>query len=180
FRLTLRAAPLARMPFRIGPADPRDALTRFDELRALADPPSVVLLVRARNGSATVAGVFDGADAHVRAVQGALGLRAADAEPRFGVEAAPGEEVVDAVVPPSALARVFAALPVDAPACASGTGQIHVALPPPASDALLAALPALGGHGEVRCGTSERRGRATPLDEGAARLQAALRKALDP
>lgn len=178
--LKLRPAARASLAFVQGPCDRERALAWFRDLRLLPMPPQVLVLQRVGDGF-SVAGRVDGAPAHVRALQARFALAAAEREPDFGLSCGASSEVVDGTVQPSALPRLLATLPADAPLQVSGTGQFQVVLPPAASDRLLASLTALpGGTGEIRCGSADRRGRSTPLDENAARLQAAVRAALDP
>lgn len=179
--LRLRRTPRASMTFAQDDMPLDAALGLFRALRLLPTPPHTLLLQRQRPAAFSVAGRVDGADAHVRAIRERFGLRAVDRQPSFGLTGPVDREVVDGVVQPSALPGLLGTMPPDAPLQVSGTGQFQVVLAPAASDALLACLPGLpGGAGEIRCGTPARRGRATPVDRAAARLEAALRTALDP
>jgi FAD/FMN-containing dehydrogenase len=180
FHLKLRPAPAARLGFAQA-CSAAAAVARFRELRLLAAPPSELFLRRERDGSFVVRGVIEGAREFVDGQSRALGLSAPPSESPPDITCAPGEELVDGVVQPSAAARLLALLPAHAPVQVTGTGQFQAALHPAATDACLAALTALpGGCGEILCGAASRRGRATPLDPGAAQLEVALRHAFDP
>ena len=156
------------------------ALARFRELRALPAAPSVLALRRERHGELSVWGVFEGARAQVDTVCNALRLTKIEETPSLHLTRDKEEELVDGVVPPSALPKLLAAMPVGTPWQVFGTGQVHVVGTPAASDACLSTLAMLAGCGEIRLGAPARRGKSTPLDPGAAQLERDLRHALDP
>ena len=149
-------------------------------LRLLPATPNELFLQRERTGAFVVTGVIEGAREHVIAQQHALQLARADREPRLTVVHGDGEEVLDGVVQPSVLPRLLATLPGTAPFVATGTGQFQVALSPATVDAILSLVATLpGGCAEIRRGTAARRGKCTPLDDGAAQLERDVRAALD-
>jgi FAD/FMN-containing dehydrogenase len=185
FHLKLKPAPRATLAFAQGPMPLAPALRCFTELRLLPTPPRVLMLQRDERGAFTVAGGIDGAAEHVDEVSRRHGLCLAQSEPRFDLTdrhgAARDVEVVDGSLAPSAVPDLLAALPPGAPAHVSGTGQFQAVLAPAASDALLAWLAQTpSAVGEIRCGSAARRGHATSLDPGAAKIEDALRLALDP
>ncbi|MEZ5964106.1 MAG: FAD-binding oxidoreductase [Planctomycetota bacterium] len=179
--LRLRPAPRASLTFAQGPRPLDAALALFRDLRLLAAPPTSLVLHRHDDGTWGVVGRVEGAPAQVRSVRRRFGLDPTDAPATFGPVPAHGRELVDGVVQPSALHRLLAGLPSDAPVHVSGTGQFLTALRPAESDALLARLPSLpGGAGEIRCGSAARRGLASAGDPATSQLEDAVRLALDP
>jgi hypothetical protein len=73
-------------------------------------------------------------------------------------------------------------LPATARARVHGSGRFAVdfAAAGAPADALLAALPGLAAEGALVAGAPDRRGRATPRDAAAVRLEQGLKRALDP
>lgn len=180
FHLKLRPAPHATFAFARSGLDGETALRTYQHLRQVPAAPATLVLQRLGSQGFTVAGVVEGAPPHVRALRSRLELPEA-AAPDYGLTDVVGEEVVAGSVPPSRAGALLRELPEGAPVQLWGTGQFLVRLRPAATDRCLAWLAEVpGAHGEVQNGAAERRGRATPRDVGAARVEAALRASLDP
>ncbi|MGE3171419.1 MAG: FAD-binding protein [Planctomycetota bacterium] len=177
--LKLRAAPRVRVAFAAAPDAPDAQLRRFLALRRLPEPPRRLVLRRADGGALALDGELGGRPAQVEATLQAHGLgpatRGAD-----HVTPPPEHELVVGAVRVSRAAQLLASLPAAAPFALHAGGHFECALRPADGDALLRALPALDAWGAIALGDAARVGRGTPLDPGAARLEQALRRALDP
>ena len=179
--LHLKLRPLARCsaPFVVPSLDLDEAISRYDALRHDTAPPARLWLTRAGGApSFTLQGRYDGASGVVldRMRRHALDECAWSHDRSHET----GRERLGGAVPPSRIAALLRAMPEDARLRISGTGRFETWLAAHSADILLAQLPTLGGSGELECGAPERRGRATPIDAGAARLEARLRDAFDP
>jgi hypothetical protein len=84
------------------------------------------------------------------------------------------------VTPPASAARILGLVSRSTHIALSGGGRLRIDAPAAAIDALLPQLAALDARVEIQGGPVARRGSATPVDAGAARLAARLRDCLDP
>ncbi len=178
--LRLRPRPRAAVWFRRSGLDATAAGAAFAALRQAPTPPARVELWRAPDGGFAISGRMTGRTSAVNAALRRHELPEADGPAPLHVAMTANDEVVGGNVPISALPALVAALPAAAPLLVRGGGRFETALPRAAADALLATLPALGVDAAVLRGTGERLGTGTPVDPGAAHLQAALKRALDP
>ncbi len=178
--LKLRPAPKAKVAFESPPSDVVLATKLLHTLRIDASSPKRLMLLR-ENGVAMVCGVASGNPRQVASLLVRHGLREATAAKRPHLSAPDvGHELVVGCVRPSRLLDLVAALPAEAPLLAHGGGHFETMLTPSRSDALVAAMPRIGGHAVVALGANARIGVGTHLDVGAERLQRELRSALDP
>jgi FAD/FMN-containing dehydrogenase len=169
--LKLRPRPPAAADFCTEPADVDEAARRFIALRRASPAPVQLTLCRDPDGC-RVRGRFAGRARWLDEALRAHGLRAGDAAHDDGGAPGGGERVEGLVLPGRAVA-LLRLLPATARARVHGSGRFAV-------DALLAALPGLAAEGALVAGAEERRGRATPRDAGAVRLEQGLKRALDP
>lgn len=176
--LKLRPRPRATLPFDEVLADAESAIARFLALRGLATAPKALVLRRSA-GAFRVHGRFEGGTRLVERIAETLGLAAARSEPALHVTAPATTEIVSGLVRPTRIRELVARLPREAEFLVDGGGRFECALATADTDALLAALPELAGHAEVRTGTRNRRGRATPLDPASLGLCHRIKIALD-
>lgn len=179
--LRLKPRPRAELWFTSDDLDVTAAVALVQRLRALATAPTVLQFTRSADGACRVRGRLAGRAAHVAATARSHALREAAADLADHLEPSPGGEVLAANTLASAIPALLAAAPANAPFLWHGGGRCEIASPTPAaSDALLAALPALAIDACVARGAPARRGHGTPLDPGQQRLADELRRALDP
>ena len=176
--LKLRPRPRGVLEFACVRLEREPALALWRRLRLLPLPP-VALYLERRNGGFAVRGRCESTPRMLEDLARSLELERGPAG-SLAVPAAAGAEVVGGFVRPTRAPELLALLPAAAHVVISGTGQFETALAPHASDALLAALPALEATGELRAGAAARRGLATPGDATATRLMRGLKEALDP
>lgn len=178
--LKLRPLPRASVAFAVSDLDPGAALTRFRALRLDDCPPAALRILRPAPGAAlTVAGRWEGAARVVADRIRAHGLREVEADVTV-VDPGPGRERLVGILPPSRLPELIGRIPDDAPLRIGGTGTFHVFVPAADADLLLAELPRYEAAAELDSTVAERRGRATPRDPGASRVEQRLAQALDP
>jgi FAD/FMN-containing dehydrogenase len=186
--LKLRPRAPAAADFCTEPADVDEAARRFVALRRASPAPVQLTLCRDGDGC-RVRGRFAGRARWLDEALRAHGLRAGDPACDDGAlapGAGDGGERVEGLVLPSRAASLLRLLPATARARVHGSGRFAVDFAPdhpvagPPADALLAALPGLAAEGALVAGAEDRRGRATPRDAAAVRLEQGLKRALDP
>jgi glycolate oxidase FAD binding subunit len=179
--LRLKPKPRAEAWFAREQLDLAEALALLQRLRAEPVAPAALQLRRDARGAAVI-GRIAGRAAFVRQQLAAHGLAEGACAWADHLDAPPGGEVLAGLARRSALAAIGAALPAGAQLLWHGGGRFEASAPDvAAADALLAAIAAAGAHAAVVETTQPaRRGRSTPIDPGAAHLDAALRQALDP
>ncbi|MEQ1631221.1 MAG: FAD-binding oxidoreductase [Planctomycetota bacterium] len=178
--LKLRPAPRARAAFASEVVDAATAVKKFIDLRRQPTMPRRLVLVRDESGC-RVAGVFAGRAREVASLLKQHTLRDCARAPHDHLPQPPaGHELVVGIVRPSKIEALLRALPAGAPLLVHAGGQFETVLLPMATDALLAALPALEAHAAIALGVPSRVSMGTPLDVGASRLQRDLKTALDP
>lgn len=174
--LKLRPRPRCSVAFCNRDPDPAVALALFDRLRRDDAPPSRLWLCREK-GAFAVRGRCDGAP---RVVADRVRRHALiESDDRIAAVVGAPERVAGSL-PPSRAQELIARLPAEAALRIAGTGRFEVALVPGDADRLLVELPDIDGCGEIDRASADRRGRATALDPGAARLAERLRAELDP
>jgi glycolate oxidase FAD binding subunit len=177
--LRLRPRPRAEAWFRRDALDLPAACGLFAALRALALPPAELHLQRTGSGC-VVAGRFAGRSSFVAERLRALDLPEAEPWGTLHLDPPAGGEVIAGIVLPSRLPHLLARLP-DATLLLRGDGRFELTTSSAAaSESAFAALAANGAHGCIVRGAPDRRGRGTPLDPGAQRLQDRLERELDP
>jgi len=181
--LRLKPRPRAEQWFCNDELDAARALALVRALRDEALPPAALQLRRGRDGAFAVVGRITGRASTVAGCVRRHELRGCDAPDAadWHVRANDGEELVAGLSLPSALPKVLAALPEDAPFCWLEGGRFEASLAnTTASDALFARLPADAATANVVVGADERRGVGAPADEGQRRLAAGIKQTLDP
>ena len=176
--LKLRPRSRAQLTFAERQSDSGQACARFLALRNLATAPKILVLARTA-GAWTVHGRFEGGAHFVQRVEQVLGLAPITQEPPLHVATQPDGEVLAGLVRPSRLAQVIGLLPANADFVADGGGRFEAALSADEADALLSELPGLEAHAEIRIGTRNRRGCATPVDPASLGLCHRIKIALD-
>ncbi len=199
--LRLKPRPPESLWFSESMPDPTRALARFQELRALAAPPTALHFVHDETGGCEVISRFTGRPSFVTEVRQKLDLPEGRSGATFpfvpagdtnsadnSVSSENRGEILAGIVRPSRVKDLLAhATTVAAPGgrkpvlVLHGGGRFEMRLPnPAATDAVIADLPSRGAHACIVAGAPERLGRGTPADPGAARLEAQLTRALDP
>jgi FAD/FMN-containing dehydrogenase len=178
--LKLRPAPEATRWFSTGDLDGSGALARFAALRRSGEPARALVLRRTGTGAHSVVGCFAGRAAEVERALLSAGATGSPSEPDWRLDAAPSTECVAGTAPLSRLAAVIEALPAHAPLTYTGGGALAVSLAPEETDAVLTRLAALGCAAAVQAGAAHRRGLHTGVDATAARIENAIKAALDP
>jgi FAD/FMN-containing dehydrogenase len=185
--LKLRPRAPAAADFCTEPADVDEAARRFVALRRASPAPVQLTLCRDPDGC-RVRGRFAGRARWLDEALRAHGLRAGDpahgdaAHDDSGPPGAGDGERVEGLVLPGRAMALLRLLPATARARVHGSGRFAVdfAAAGAPADALLAALPGLAAEGALVAGAPDRRGRATPRDAAAVRLEQGLKRALDP
>lgn len=179
--LKLRPLPRASETFEKGDLDRAQALALFRALRLDDSPPvEVELACVTPDGPFRIRGRFEGASAVVRSRMAAHDLEAV--EPREPADPATDpRERLFGLVPPSQLGGLLSSAPSGTSIWCDGTGGFALRPPTAAdSDRLLEAMPGLGISAELDLTEPSRRGRGTPRDAGALRIEQRLADALDP
>ena len=182
-RLHLRLKPLprARVAFANQALDREAALRLLQQLRELPHGLESLQLLRVAGGGWNVRGAIAGRANFVAATLRALSLQESDAHPVLHLESPAGGEVLAGLALPSALPRLLAGLPTDAPFLWHGGGRFETTLPVAnATDRALAALASAGGHARIVAAAIGRRGLGTPIDAGHRSIADRLKHALDP
>lgn len=177
--LKLRPRPPATADFCTEPMDAAAATARFVHLRKLAPGPIRLSLLAGPQGC-RIAGRFAGRGSWVAAALRTHDLREAPMPALQPLDHNAGLERITGLVLPSRIPDLLRALPSGACAAIHGNGRCEIDLPMNATDALLAAMPAMDASGVVLAGAPHRRGLATPRDAAAVQLEQRLKAALDP
>ncbi|GAB4147821.1 MAG: FAD-binding protein [Planctomycetota bacterium] len=177
--LRLRPRPRARTYFRTAPSSAADSLGLFARLCREPVPPETIRLVRA-GGNAFVEGSLAGRPEAIRRFARRFGLREVE---RIGPDSFDPEghpHTLDGVLAPSRLGGFLEALPAGSPFVVRGGGRLSVALADGEAQRMLSVLAEHQGHGVLCSRHAAVDGAATPRDEGALRLEQAVKRALDP
>ncbi|MBK8980061.1 MAG: FAD-binding oxidoreductase [Planctomycetes bacterium] len=168
----------------------RRADLAVDELRhrliaLLADPfpPAAVRAERRQHDDGwALVGRFEGARAACEERLARHGLPASEPSPAPPMPAlAADRETLRGVIRPSRVDELDRLAPGSAADLViGGGGGFRLTLPRAETDAFLDAAPSLGAAVWIERGAPERRGRGTPRDAGAERVERALRRELDP
>jgi FAD/FMN-containing dehydrogenase len=178
--LKLRPAPRASVAFVSDEVDRDTAIERFLALRADSSPPAEFWLrFDTDTGLSKIHGTYQGSARLVSQRMTMHRLLPSEAVPSpFATDSA--REHLRGVTPPASAARILGLVSRSTHIALSGGGRLRIDAPAAAIDALLPQLAALDARVEIQGGPVARRGSATPVDAGAARLAARLRDCLDP
>ena len=180
--LRLKPRPRAEQWFDNANLTSEQALQLLASLNHEEQPPTLLQVRRDRDGSHAVCGRVTGRAVHVTALCRRHALQPCAPRTVLGVDVtAPDAEVLAGITTRSALPKVLATLPANAPFVWLGGGRFETALPDATtSDEVLRQLPQAGATAMILTGAANRRGVGTPLDPGEQQLANGLKQALDP
>ncbi len=179
--LKLRPKPPASVEFKQTQLALPAAMELLLAMRRTQTPPQVLSL--ARTGSTyTLTGTIDGDPGYLETWIKKFALTAS--EPASSTTTGPhvpsaGLETVQGLVMLKAIPALVDLLPEQVAFGLRGT-RFWTHLPTPAADALLKALPSIGGSGEIVAGEPARRGLTSAVDPMVTRLETEIANVLDP